>query len=110
MLLRWLQAGRGAALLERLLRAQPAPAQLPTASFYELLMSELDAVGWSALLDLSPSLDELSLEPDFGETEVPPYLQDEVVEPSPAVPAEPAAATGEQVDEFGLPVATPAGA
>lgn len=65
-------------------------------------ISELDAE-----LD---AIDELSLEADFGETEVPPYLQDEVVEPSPAVPAEPAAATGEQVDEFGLPVATPAGA
>lgn len=49
-------------LLERLLRAQPAPAPLTTSSFYEQLMTELDGVGWSALRNISPSFDRLELE------------------------------------------------
>ena len=49
-------------LLERLLRAQPAPAPLTTSSFYEQLMSELDGIGWSALRNISPSFDRLELE------------------------------------------------
>ena len=49
-------------LLERLLRAQPAPAPLTTSSFYEQLMTELDSVGWSALRNISPSFDRLELE------------------------------------------------
>ena len=84
--------------------------------FFEFIMLQQFAKGIDEDIDISEldaeldAIDELSLEDEFGETEVPPYLQDEVVEPSPAVPAQPAAATGEQVDEFGLPVATPAGA
>ena len=49
-------------LLERLLRAQPAPAPLTTSSFYEQLMTEIDGVGWSALRNISPSFDRLELE------------------------------------------------
>ena len=39
-----------------------AQAQLPPASFYELLVTELDAVGWSALHTISPALDEVQLQ------------------------------------------------
>lgn len=48
----------------------------------------------------------------MGDSEVPAYLQDETTEPATIAPsAQPAAATGEQVDEFGLPIApTPAAA
>ena len=49
-------------LLERLLRAQPAPAPLTTSSFYEQLIAELDGVGWSSLRNINPSFDRLELE------------------------------------------------
>ena len=49
-------------LLERLSRtvAQPA-ADLPSVAFYELLVSEMDAIGWGTLQSVSASLDELQL-------------------------------------------------
>lgn len=49
-------------LLERLLRELPPPTQRPEAAFYELLMEEVDAVGWSSLVNISESLEELELE------------------------------------------------
>jgi len=53
--------------------------------------------------------EQLSLEAEMGDSEVPAYLQDETTEPATVVPSvQPAAATGEQVDEFGLPIAAPA--
>lgn len=67
-------------------------------------MSELDA-------ELDAIDEQLSLEAELGESEVPSYLvPDDATEPASVVPAQPAA-TGEQVDEFGLPIApTPAAA
>jgi len=47
-------------LLERQLARAPAAA-LPPAAFYELLISEIDAVGWSLLISLSPALDAVAL-------------------------------------------------
>ena len=67
-------------LIEHVLHAAP-PARLPSAAFYDVLMSELDAIGsvrpaararhatahavaarrWSALVRISPSLDQLEL-------------------------------------------------
>ena len=35
--------------------------ELPSAAFYELLIAELDAAGWSSLLSVSPTLDEIEL-------------------------------------------------
>jgi len=59
------------------------------------------------LADLDDELaaidEQLALEAELGESEVPAYLQPE--EPATVAPAQPAAATGEQVDEFGLPIA-----
>jgi E3 ubiquitin-protein ligase FANCL len=39
-----------------------ATSQLPSTAFYELLVSELDAVGWGLLVSVSPALDELQLQ------------------------------------------------
>lgn len=71
----------------------------------EIDMGELDD-------ELAAIDEQLSLEAEMGDSEVPAYLQDETTEPATIAPsAQPAAATGEQVDEFGLPIApTPAAA
>lgn len=47
-------------MLERQLADVPA-SSLPPAAFYDLLIREIDAVGWSSLLSLSPRLDEVAL-------------------------------------------------
>lgn len=50
-------------LLERQLALAPAAA-LPPAAFYELLISEIDVVGWASLRSLSRQLDEVELDID----------------------------------------------
>ena len=47
-------------LLDRPAHASASPA-LPPASFYEIIIRELDAAGWGSLLSVSPSLDHLQL-------------------------------------------------
>ena len=47
-------------LVDRLASAGPSPA-LPSAEFYELIIRELDAVGWASLQSVSPALDQLQL-------------------------------------------------
>lgn len=47
-------------MLERQLADVPA-SSLPPAEFYDLLIREIDAVGWSSLVQLSPGLDEVAL-------------------------------------------------
>ena len=49
-------------LLERLAQAHSRPAAaLPSVAFYELIVRELDAIGWGMLVSISPSLDDLQL-------------------------------------------------
>ena len=49
-------------LLEGLAQAQPrAPVELPSVAYYELLVRELDTIGWGALQGISASLDEVQL-------------------------------------------------
>ena len=48
-------------MVERGLNVSPC-TQLPPVSFYEVLVAELDVVGWSSLLSISPSLDEIQLQ------------------------------------------------
>ena len=45
---------------ERLLQAAP-PTRLPPSAFYDLLVSEIDQIGWGAVSAISPALDELQL-------------------------------------------------
>lgn len=66
----------------------------------------LAILGWAAAFLTHPLCASFSKQ--LGESEVPAYLQDETAEPATVVPAQPASATGEQVDEFGLPIAQPA--
>ena len=47
-------------LVERLVHVEP-PAALPPASFYELIVRDLDAVGWNLVQSVSAALDELEL-------------------------------------------------
>ena len=46
-------------LLERQLAQLPVAA-LPPAEFYEIVIREIDGVGWSSLISLSPALDEVA--------------------------------------------------
>ena len=48
-------------LLDRLAPSRAPAAQLPSARFYELVIRELDAVGWGSLQSVSPALDSLQL-------------------------------------------------
>lgn len=59
-------AGLVAELLELLERRDrsDAPRGLPSAGYYELLIEELDAVGWDTLTSVSPGLDALELSVD----------------------------------------------
>lgn len=47
-------------LVERLVHVEP-PAALPPAAFYELIVRDLDAVGWNLVQSVSAALDELEL-------------------------------------------------
>lgn len=65
-----------------------------------------DEIDMAELEDELAALDEqIALEEESSASEVPAYLQDDATEPATVVPATPAATTGEQVDEFGLPIA-----
>ena len=59
-------------LLEAPRHALGASPHLPATAYYEHLVRELDAVGWGALLSLSPALDELQLmvDDDAGRSHV----------------------------------------
>ena len=48
-------------MVERGISVSPR-AQLPPVRFYELLVAEIDAVGWGTLFSISPALDEVQLQ------------------------------------------------
>jgi hypothetical protein len=85
-----------AAIDEQLALEAEVPALCSSCCFAKVLLTGL-------CCSLRKDAAEFSLLSQLGESEVPAYLQPE--EPATVAPAQPAAATGEQVDEFGLPIA-----